>query len=670
MLLEIVNGTVSRGGNKVLEGFSFSIKGTEKIAIVGKNGAGKSTLLEVIDGTCPMDRIDGHPEADVRFSRAVTIGRFRQTAAPEDEDKTADDFVREAAAMQHIPAESPLFSSLTGDFFRSFTRLGFRMEDRKKKLSVFSGGEKAKILLLRLLFVQPDLLLLDEPTNHLDLETVEWLEEAVRRYPKAVVFVSHDRYFIDRTADLVWEVSGGKLTRYAGNYSAYREEKYRRRERLEKQYAAQQEEIARLEDLIRRFRSKPRKAAFARSRARLLERMDRLPRPEMDDARIHTEEIVPAHTGSKNVLDCDKLCIGYGKEQPLRRVSFRLKRGQKIGIFGPNGTGKSTFLKTLAGLIPQLSGKLSVSESADIAYFDQMSAELTSDLGVFDYFHDRFPALTGKEVRQTLAGYLFGPEDLGKKVRELSGGQRARLCLAIILQAKPNVLLLDEPTNNMDIPARETLESIFRMYKGTLVFISHDRYFLSHVAEELLYFPPKTDQVLYCPYGYELFREKQRKGAASGDAAAMRTAEEQRMIEELRAVPRGNSMLSGRLSTASLQLDWEYDQNRAVRLPAEEAFRLASEAYENREGGADRPEDREGEAGRPEDREGVADRPEDRECQKEQNCRKTAYSLEEYMSSDGDVQREAALRQQLEEARDAWTKELLGWYDIYQETED
>ena len=635
MLLEISNASVSRGGHTVLEDFSFSIRGTEKIAVVGKNGAGKSTLLEVLDGSCRPDTRDGHPEAEVHVSRAVTIGRFSQTAAPEDAEKTPEVFVREAAIMQAIPEQSAYYASFVSDFYKHFTRLGFQMEDREKKLSAFSGGEQAKILLLRLFATRPDILLLDEPTNHLDLETVEWLEDEVRAYPKAVVMVSHDRYFIDRTADVVWEVSGGKLTRYVGNYTAYRTEKQKRHERQLRQYEAQQAEIQRLEELISRFRNKPRKAAFARSRAKMLERMERMPKPREDEARIHTEEIIPAVRGSKNVLDCDGLVIGYEKNHPVRRLSFRLKRGQKIGIFGPNGAGKSAYLKTLAGLLPKLDGKFSVSETAQIGYFDQKSAELTSDERVFDYFHDRYPALTGAQVRKTLAGYLFREKDFGKRVSELSGGEKARLVLAVLLEERPNLLLLDEPTNNMDIPAKETLESIFRQYQGTLVFISHDRYFLSHVAQELLFFPPDSQEVLYYPFGYEHYRGRQ-SSEAGADAAALRSAKEQRMIEELRAVPKGTSMRPRELSTASLQLDWELGVNQHARERAEEAYARAAAEYQ-------------------EALEAAENRQMSPETYLEGMPEETAQSLE-------------VLKSRMEKARDEWTKELVQWQDIMEDS--
>ena len=632
MLLEIRNANVSRGGHLILSDFSFCIRGTEKVAVVGPNGAGKSTLLQVLDGSCPTDRRDGHPEAEVRFSRTVTVGRFSQTPLPEDQEKTPDLFARDAAVSCGIEADSPLYPEFSNRYYQNFTRLGFSMQERGKKLSDFSGGEQAKLLLLRLLVSQPDILLLDEPTNHLDLETVEWLEKAIRSYPKAVVEVSHDRYFIDRTAEFVWEVSGGKLTKYAGNYTAYREEKQKVYKRQLQQYEAQQAEIARLNDLVSKFRTKPRKAAFARAKAGQIGRMDIIQRPHMDEARIHTEQIMPARRGSKNVLDCDHLAVGYEKDHPVRTVSLHLRRGQKIGIFGPNGAGKSTFLRTIAGKLPKLSGKLSVSETAEIAYFDQMTAELDSEKRVFDYFHDQFPALTGQQVRQTLAGYLFRDKDMGKRVSELSGGEKARLVLAVLLQEGPNLLLLDEPTNNMDIPARETLESIFSQYQGTLVFISHDRYFLSHVAQELLYFPKDSEKVLYYPFGYEHFREKQD---GQTDTAALRSAEEQRMVEGLRAVPKGSSMLPRELSTGTLQLDWELDNNRAEREPAEEAFAEADEAYQ------------------------LA-------LQRAENVPRTP---EEYLNSlaPEDEAEVSILLERREKARDAWTKALTEWEEIWEE---
>ena len=421
--------------------------------------------------------------------------------------------------------------------------------------------------------------MLDEPTNHLDLAAVEWLETYLRAYPKAVVCVSHDRYFLDQTAEVVWEVSGGHLTRYTGGYTAYRMEKQKRAAKATKAYEEQQAEIARLNDLIRKFRGKPRKASFARSRAKILERMDRMEKPDADEAVIHTGAILPARPGSRWVVECEDLKIGY--DHPIRELSLRIRRGQKIGIIGQNGTGKSTFLKTVAGLLPPMTGKCKIGENVDLAYFDQMTARFTSDKTVIDWFHDQFPAMEMGETRRVLAGFLFRGEDCGKPVAGLSGGEKARLMLAAILERRPNFLVMDEPTNNMDIPAKETLESIFRSFQGTILFVSHDRYFLSQVAEALLVFEPETEKVLYYPGNYRHYKERKDRVQAGEDTDLLRTAEEQRLIEGLRSVPKGERGMLRRISDAEQEFDWRFAVNRTGREAAEQAFAVALERAED-----------------------------------------------------------------------------------------
>ena len=472
MLLEITDGTASRGGTVILSHFDFAVRGTENIAIVGRNGAGKTTLLDVLTGRLSLDPNEKNPKSGLTTSRKLTTG-FLTQAAVENPEETVEQYVLRNALQDETDAEDAQYDRARYDFetrfARAFTGLGFSLEDRTKTLASFSGGEQTKICLIGLLLREPDLLVLDEPTNHLDLAGVQWLEAYLRSYPKAVVAVSHDRYFIDRFADIVCEVANGKVTRYAGGYTAYREEKTKKLAREKKAYEEQQAELDRLSRLIVQFRNKPRKAAFARSRESILKRMELAPKPEADDAVIHTEEIVPERPGARWVFVCKDLTIGYNA--PLKDLTFRLRRGQKIGVLGPNGTGKTAFVRTIAGLLPALSGDLRIGEHVDMAYLDQLSARITSDLTVFDWFHSAFPALTGKEVRQTLAGFLFFGQDMGKKVSDLSGGEKMRLCLAKILQERPNFLILDEPTNNMDIPAKETLESIFRQYQGTILFV-------------------------------------------------------------------------------------------------------------------------------------------------------------------------------------------------------
>ena len=594
MLYEIRDGSVSQQGEPVLSHFDFWIRGTEKIAIVGRNGAGKSTLLEAIAGEKEIEINRKNPASGVFRSRAFTVGVLRQQACQNPDETVEDCILKGVKALwreKELPAETVedaaesagLYSRERYDFEqrydRIFTGFGFSLEDKKKKLGTFSGGEQTKICLIRLLLEEPDVLVLDEPTNHLDLAAVEWLETYLRAYPKAVVCVSHDRYFLDQTAEVVWEVSGGHLTRYTGGYTAYRMEKQKRAAKATKAYEEQQAEIARLNDLIRKFRGKPRKASFARSRAKILERMDRMEKPDADEAVIHTGAILPARPGSRWVVECEDLKIGY--DHPIRELSLRIRRGQKIGIIGQNGTGKSTFLKTVAGLLPPMTGKCKIGENVDLAYFDQMTARFTSDKTVIDWFHDQFPAMEMGETRRVLAGFLFRGEDCGKPVAGLSGGEKARLMLAAILERRPNFLVMDEPTNNMDIPAKETLESIFRSFQGTILFVSHDRYFLSQVAEALLVFEPETEKVLYYPGNYRHYKERKDRVQAGEDTDLLRTAEEQRLIEGLRSVPKGERGMLRRISDAEQEFDWRFAVNRTGREAAEQAFAVALERAED-----------------------------------------------------------------------------------------
>ncbi len=632
MLLEIHDGTVSRGGRTVLERFSFDIKGTEKAAIVGRNGAGKTTLLEVIAGTRELDTDEKDPGAGLFRARAFTVGMLHQTAVS-DPQLTVEEAMQ-AAILSGKPEDFRWSEERFAEeqrYDRMFTRFGFAKEDKQKKLGAFSGGEQIKIALIRLLLAEPDVLVLDEPTNHLDLATVEWLEQDLREYRKAVVMVSHDRYFIDQVADVVWEVTHGRVVRYPGNYTQYRAAKAAKYKRQLAAWRRQQEEIARQDELIEKFRHKPRKAKFARARKKMLERMTRIEKPDMDDAVIRTGEILPARPGSKWVLECEHVTIGYEKNHPVKALSFRLRRGQKVGIIGPNGTGKSTFLKTVAGILPPLAGKVSPGAHIDLAYFDQMTAgkvlEETAAAGSTGI------ELPTDEVRTILAGFLFTGRDLGTPVDSLSGGEKSRLVLATILQSRPNFLVLDEPTNNMDIPAKETLESLFREYKGTILFVSHDRYFLSEVADALLIFGPGDTPVMYHPFGYRHYEERRRR-EMRGDPAVTRTAEDERLIADLRAVPRGESHRLREIPTEEAALDWRFHLCRMEIGQAEDRVRREEEALGEMEESA------------------------------------APSTITEYLSASSpeDEERVLAQRQRLEDANQKWTETLIKWYDLWLET--
>lgn len=550
MLLQIHDGTLSAGSQTVLSHFDFEIRGNEKIAVVGSNGAGKTTFLRLLAGELSLDRDDKSASRGILTSRALTVGLLKQQPF-EDLSLTVEEAILEACPCPDRFDRDRF--DWEQEYDRIFTGFGLRKEDKKKPLRQFSGGERTKIALIRLLLQKPDLLLLDEPTNHLDLESVEWLENCLRAYGSAAVIVSHDRFFLDRTADTVCELSNRTLTRYPGNYSAYREQKQKNIRLRKKAYDRQQEERKRLEELIERFKHKPRKAAFARSRKKMLERMPQIPKPAQEEAHHFSDAIHPRTPGPKWVLEAEHLKVGY--DRVLVELSLRIRRGQKIGIIGPNGAGKSAFLKTAAGLLPPLKGKCLLGNHVETAYFDQMSAELASDQTVAEHFHGRFPALTEKEVRNILGAFLFPGKQAVKRVRDLSGGERSRLILAELFQSAPNFFLLDEPTNHMDLPARETLESAFRAYTGTLLFVSHDRYFIRQAAQSLLIFG--EDGVSYYPFGYEHYVEHCRRYASSLNPSAQIQAEEQALISGLRNVPKAERHRLREVSSDELYEEWK-----------------------------------------------------------------------------------------------------------------
>lgn len=555
MLYQIRNGTVSAGGQVILSHIDFEVKGREKIAVVGPNGAGKTTLLRLIAGELELDRDDRQHQPAVVSARDFTIGMLRQINTA-DADKTVEELLMEGFAQGEPFSREEM--SYRAEYDRLFTGFGFSKDMKSKRLSEFSGGEQTKISLIHLLLMKPELLLLDEPTNNLDIQTVEWLEDYMREYPGAVVFVSHDRFFLDQLVDVVYELSGGRLKRYPGNYSHYRKQKLKDIELQRKAYDRQQEEIARLNDLIEKFKHKPRKASFARSRKSMLERMELVERPKEDDVHIFTGQIQPSHPGSKWVLEAEHLKIGY--EHALLEISLRVRRGQKIGIIGDNGVGKSTFLKTIAGLQEPLEGSFSMGNNVLMGYFDQNSAALDSEKTVAEHYHDLFPVMTDKEVRHNLGDYLFSGAETSKRISSLSGGERARLVLCELITSRPNLMLLDEPTNHMDIRARETLESAFKAYTGTMLFVSHDRYFISQVADAILVF--QGDEVLYYPFGYEHYIDRKRRGG-SDDIIAMIQAEDQAMIADLKAVPKPERHRLKEIGTEEGHIDWK------LRLEAE-----------------------------------------------------------------------------------------------------
>lgn len=556
MLYQILNGTVSVGGNTILDHIDFEIREKEKIAIVGANGTGKTTLLRLISGELELDRDDKRNTPGVKTSRNVTIGMLRQSNTA-DASKTIEEILLEGCPERDSFSKERFAYEMEYD--RLFTGFGFEKSDKKKLFREFSGGEQTKIGLIRLLLEKPDILLLDEPTNHLDIETVEWLEDYMKIYPNAVVFVSHDRFFLDQVVTAVYELDRKKLRRYAGNYTQYRQQKAKDIKQQTKAYERQQAELKRLNELIEKFKHKPSKASFARSRKSIIERMELIEKPEAEAGSFFTGAIEPEVLGPKWVYEAEHLKIGYNGKV-IKELSLKLRRGQKIGIIGANGTGKTTFLKTVAGELPAVDGKGSLGNNVLLAYYDQQTASIQSEDTVLKHFHDLYPAMTEKEVRNTLGMYLFSGQDVAKKVSNLSGGEKARLMLAELITGRPNLMVLDEPTNHMDIKAKETLESAFKAYTGTMLFVSHDRYFISQLADAILVF--EADRVMYYPFGYEHYLNHCRRDDGE-DISALMEAENQALVAGLRAVPKPERHRLKEINTEEAYIDWR------LRLAAE-----------------------------------------------------------------------------------------------------
>ena len=581
MLYQITDGTVSAGGHVILSHVDFEIKGNEKIALVGRNGAGKTTLLKLIAGELSLDRDDRRQGAGVTSSRRLTVGMLKQQAFS-DREQTVEEILLAACPFRDTFARERF--EYEQEYDRIFTGFGFARADKHKKIGDFSGGEQTKIALIRLLLEKPDILLLDEPTNHLDIATIQWLEQYLKRYEHAVVLVSHDRFFLDQVAETVVEVSDGKLTRYAGNYSQYREEKQKRIERQRKAWERQQEEADRLNGVIERFRHKPTKASFARAKKKQLERMERVEKPAEDDVHLFTGNIEPLIPGSKWVFEAEHLKIGY--DRALLEITLRIRRGQKIGILGPNGAGKSTFLKTVAGLLQPFQEKdksverrCVLGNNITIGYFDQHSAEIQSEKSVAEHFHDLFPSMTEKEVRNILGMYLFPGKLASRRVSDLSGGEKARLVLAELLQSRPNFLVLDEPTNHMDVQAKETLESAFQAYTGTILFVSHDRYFIRQVAQSVLIF--EDGGPMYYPFGYEHYLEKKQKADEYGEElSAQVKAEDAALLAGMRAVPKAERHRLKEFSVEEAYADWKLRLVQEKLEPEELEYGRLEEEYQ------------------------------------------------------------------------------------------
>ena len=510
----IVNGAVEFGAETILEEINFEIKGKDKIAVIGRNGAGKSTLLKALIDNSMLTEGIGEEKFNIYKESSINIGYLKQVDFEDENITMLDEILKVYKPVLDLEKKmEKLLEKMQNDkseelateysktmdryeFLEGYTykkeyetvinKFGFSVEDKSKRISEFSGGQRTKIAFIKLLLSKPDILLLDEPTNHLDVTTIEWLEGYLKSYPRAIVIVSHDRMFLDKIVNKVYEIEYGAITRYTGNYTEFEKQKKVNYEKQLKDYEYQQAEIKRLMRVVDRFRYKATKAKMAQSKLKQIEHMVKVKEPSKYDLTSFKTNFKLEKESGRDVLHVRDLQIGY--TNTIQTVSFDLYRGQKLAVIGENGIGKSTLLKTLVKKLEKLGGKSEFGHNVEIGYFDQQMALLDSEKTVFDDFASAFPLLTTTEIRNSLAAFMFCGEDVFKTINMLSGGEKVRLQLAKILKKGPNFLVLDEPTNHMDIVGKESLELLLKEYTGTILFVSHDRFFVNKIADSLLVF--------------------------------------------------------------------------------------------------------------------------------------------------------------------------------------
>ena len=554
MLFRLSNITKSYGGDEILRGVSFQINPGDKAGLVGRNGSGKTTIFRLLTGTESPDSGDivksgglrlGLLDQHVDFQLGETVHTAALSAFKEIHDiEAAMRELEKRMETDHSEATLGKYAELQEKFeladgFSYAARaeaillgLGFGPESWTHDAGTLSGGQKNRLGMARLLLSNADVLLLDEPTNHLDVNAVEWLENFLREYDKTYVVISHDRYFLDRTTNRVIELDRGVAVTYKGNYSKYLLERELRREQQQREYENQQQMINKTREFIRR-NLEGQKTKQAKSRRNMLERMERIEavKSEVSGGNFKLKKV--ERTGN-NVLTSEDLAIGYGQKTLASGINIVLHRGEVLGIIGGNGTGKTTLLRTLLGEIRELGGKLIWGTKTNIGYYSQTLSDLHDGNDVISELRRVAPMVESGELRSFLARFLFFGDDIEKKVRDLSGGEKGRLSLAKLIYSQKNVLVLDEPTNHLDIPAREALEAALDEYPGTIVVVSHDRFFLDRLVTQILSFEP-DGRVLDYNGNYTEFHDWREK--TDGETARRRDTATGTQASRLQTLP-------------------------------------------------------------------------------------------------------------------------------------
>ncbi|HAC0801165.1 ABC-F family ATP-binding cassette domain-containing protein [Listeria monocytogenes] len=556
ILLQVQQISKFFGAEVILDNIKLEVKTGDRIALVGRNGAGKSTLLKIIAGKMSYDG------GTISKPKSVEIGYLAQNTGLESSKTIWDEMLSVFDSLRRMEADlrkmelrlgepelyndPEKYQALMTDYdtlqhtfkesggytyeaeIRSVLNgLRFYPEDYEVEIASLSGGQKTRLALAKLLLAKQDILVLDEPTNHLDIETLAWLETYLQNYHGSLLIVSHDRYFLDKVVNQVYEISRTKIDHYKGNYSSFVNQKQAKLEQMWKEFDKQQKQIAKLEDFVARNIVLASTTKRAQSRRKQLEKMDVLGRPQGDEKAAHFGFQFEKQTG-KDVLMVDQLSIGYAKDKRIAsNLTFEMKRQDSLALVGPNGIGKSTLLKTLIRDIPALSGEFHFGAGVKIGYYDQEQAKLTSNKTVLMELWDDYPELNEVNVRTTLGNFLFSDDDVLKNVQSLSGGEKARLALAKLTLLEANVLILDEPTNHLDIESKEVLEAALIDFEGTILFVSHDRYFINRIASKIVELAPEKATVFLGDYDYYQEKLAEEKELARLDAEDRRKKGEQ-----------------------------------------------------------------------------------------------------------------------------------------------
>lgn len=540
ILLQLNDISKSFDGEDIFTNVDFEVKTGERIGVVGRNGAGKSTLMKIIAGVEDYDsghisKIKnlkiGYLTQQMTLDSNATV--FEEMSKPFEHIKNMELLIKQEtdwlaahadaydtptyqAHMEKYESLSNQFEQLEGYQYDSKIKtvlhgLNFNEDDFNKPINDFSGGQKTRLSLAQMLLNEPDLLLLDEPTNHLDLETTKWLEDYLRYFKGAIVIISHDRYFLDKIVTQVYDVALGSVKRYIGNYEQFIQQRDKYYEKRMQEYEKQQEEIKRLETFVEKNITRASTSGMAKSRRKTLEKIQRIDKPMIDARSANIQFGFDRNTGN-DVMHIKQLEIGYDDTPITKPINMEVSKGDHIAIIGPNGVGKTTLIKTIAQRQRQLGGEVTFGANLKIGYYDQKQAEFKSNKTILDYVWDQYPNMNEKDIRAVLGRFLFVQDDVKKIINDLSGGEKARLQLALLMLQRDNVLILDEPTNHLDIDSKEMLEQALEHFAGTIIFVSHDRYFINQLANKVFDLDHDGGKMYLGDYQYYI--EKTEEAAA------------------------------------------------------------------------------------------------------------------------------------------------------------